>query len=307
VRSHPRLAIAWTFAALTLASAPSCSIKKFAVNKLGDALSETGTTYASDEDPELVRQALPFALKLIESLLDQSPSHRGLLTAAASGFTQYSFAFVQMEAEEIEEEEFEKAAELRDRARRFFLRARDYALRGLEVSHEGFADSLRADPESAVKTASEKDVPLLYWTAASWGLAISASKDDPEMLADLPLVETLIGRALEIDEDYDHGSLHEFMISLEGGRSEAMGGSRERARMHFERAMALSAGHRASPLVTYAETVSVGNQDKAEFVSLMEQAMAIDPDARPEWRLNNLIMQRRARWLMENIELLFLE
>jgi len=44
--------------------------------------------FASDDDPELVREAVPFSLKLIESLLEQSPQHRGLLYAASSGFTQ---------------------------------------------------------------------------------------------------------------------------------------------------------------------------------------------------------------------------
>ena len=64
-----------------------CSIQKFAVNKLGDALSDSGSTYASDDDPQLVADALPFSLKLMESLLEQSPEHTGLLLACASGFT----------------------------------------------------------------------------------------------------------------------------------------------------------------------------------------------------------------------------
>src|SRR6478672_11947187 len=65
-----------------------CSVKKFAINKLGDSLAGSGTTYAADDDPELIGQALPFSLKLVEGLLAESPQHRGLLLAAASGFTQ---------------------------------------------------------------------------------------------------------------------------------------------------------------------------------------------------------------------------
>jgi predicted anti-sigma-YlaC factor YlaD len=293
-------------AALALAPA-GCSLKRLAINTLGDALSESGATYASDDDPELVAEALPFALKLIESILEQSPEHRGLLTAAASGFTQYAYAFVDLEADRIEEEEYGRATEMRARAKRLYLRARDHGLRGLESSHEGISEALLSDPEEAARAASTRDLPLLYWTASSWGLAIAASKDDPELIADLPVVEALIRRALELDEEYDHGALHEFMISLEGGRSEASGGSEERARRHFERALTLSEGKRASPFVTFAETVSVGNQDREEFVTLTSRALAVDPDARPEWRLSNLVMQRRARWLLENIDLLFLE
>ncbi len=297
------------FAALAaLALAPTgCSLKKLAVNALGDALSESGATYASDDDPDLVREALPFALKLIESILEESPEHRGLLTAAASGFTQYAYAFVESEADRIEEEAFDRATEMRARAKRLYLRARNHGLHGLESAHEGISQALLTDPEGALRVASAEDVPLLYWTAASWGLAIATSKDDPELIADLPVVEAMIRRALELDEEYDHGALHEFMISLEGGRSEASGGSEERARRHFERALALSQGERASPFVTFAESVSVGNQDREEFVTLMSRALAVDPDARPEWRLSNLVTQRRARWLLENLDLLFLE
>ena len=71
---------------LVLAAATSgCSVRKFAINKLGDSLANSGNTFASDNDPEFVGQAIPFSLKLIEGLLAGSPKHRGLLFAAASG------------------------------------------------------------------------------------------------------------------------------------------------------------------------------------------------------------------------------
>ena len=63
---------------------PGCSVRQLAVNKAGDALASSGTTLASDEDPELIRDAVPFSLKLMESLLAESPRHRGLLYATAA-------------------------------------------------------------------------------------------------------------------------------------------------------------------------------------------------------------------------------
>jgi len=80
--------------------ASGCSVKKMAVNKLGNALAAGGSTFASDDDPELVRAAVPFSLKLMESLLAESPKHKGLLFATASGFTQFAYAFVQQDADE---------------------------------------------------------------------------------------------------------------------------------------------------------------------------------------------------------------
>src|SRR5258707_7710608 len=94
---------------MLLAAGSACSIKRIAINKLGNALASGGSTFTSDEDPELVREALPFSLKFIESLLAESPRHRGLLFAAASGFTPYAYAFVQEEADELEDRDLEKA------------------------------------------------------------------------------------------------------------------------------------------------------------------------------------------------------
>ena len=284
-----------------------CSIRRVAVNKLGDALAGGGTTFASDDDPELVKAAVPFSLKLMESLLEENPRHEGLLLASASGFTQFAYAFVQQDADELEDTDLKAASELRARARGLYLRARNYGLRGLEVQHNGFQKALNSNPGQAVGMARIKDVPLLYWTAVSWAAAIGVSKDDAELIGDLPKVEALIDRALQLDEAYDYGAIHSFLITYEMGRSSGGGEPAARSRKHFERALELSGGGMAGPLVSFAEAVSVQRQDQAEFTSLLQRALAIDPNAKPQWRLVNLIMQRRARWLLARTDDLFLK
>jgi predicted anti-sigma-YlaC factor YlaD len=285
----------------------SCSLKRYAVNRMGDALAGSGTTFASDDNPELIRAATPFSLKLIESLLEESPEHRGMLLAAARGFTQYSFAFTEQDADEVENDDLNRALELRRYARRLYIRARDYGLRGLETSHEGIRDELYRDPESAVQVLDVEDVPLIYWTAASWGKAISLSKDNPDLIADLPQMESLIYRALELDEAYDNGAIHGFLIALESSRPGNSPEEQKKVRLHFQRAVELSRGELAAPMVSMAEIVSVGSQDRKEFTDLLNRALAIDVDAIPEWRLTNLVMQRRAAWLLSRIDDLFLE
>jgi predicted anti-sigma-YlaC factor YlaD len=281
------------------------TLKHTAVDKIGDVLSAGGTTFSSDDDPQLVAAAVPFSLKLMESLLAERPQHRGLLLATASGFTQYAFAFVQQDADELTETDFAAGTALKLRARRLYLRARDYGLRGLEVSHAGFTRQLRADPGRAVASATRADVPLLYWTAAAWGSAISLSKDNPDLIADQGIVEALIDRAFALDPDFDHGALHSFLIAYEMVRPGGAGDPAERARHHCARALALSDQHQAGPLVSLAEVVAVPQQNRAEFASLLRRALAVDGDARPEFRLVNLVMQRRARWLLGRIDELF--
>jgi predicted anti-sigma-YlaC factor YlaD len=277
-----------------------------AVNKLGDALAGGGGTFASDDDPELVKAAVPFSLKLMESLLAQSPKHKGLLFATASGFTQYAYAFVQQEADELEEENLTAATEARARALKLYLRARNYGLRGLGIKHRDFESRLRENPRAAVRAATAKDVPLLYWTGASWASAIALSKDNPDLIGDVPVMEALIDRALELDESFDHGAIHSFLITYEMSRQGATGAPEDRSRKHFERAVELSGGHLAGSFVSLAEAVSVQKQNLTEFKQLLNQALAVDPNARPEWRLVNLVMQRRAKWLLSRIDQLFL-
>lgn len=290
-----RLPLAVTFLGL----ATGCTtLKHAAVDRLGDALAAGGTAYSADDDPQLIAAAAPFSLKLIETLLAERPQHRGLLLAACSGFTQYAYAFVQQDADEVTERDFAAGEALRHRARRLYLRARDYGLRGLALGHPDIARSLNADPASALRGTTAAEVPLLYWTAASWGAAIALSKDEPDLLADQGAVEALIDRALVLDERFDHGAIHTFLIAYEMVRPIGPDTPAARARAHFDRALALSHRQQAAPLVSLAESVAVPLRQRAEFEALLRQALAVDPHARPEWRLVNLVLQRRARWLL---------
>jgi predicted anti-sigma-YlaC factor YlaD len=293
---------------LLLAGLGGCSIRRMAVNKLGNALASGGSTWESDDDPDLVGDALPFSLKLIESLLAESPRHRGLLLAAASGFTEYSYAFVDQRADEAAGESLERGNQLRARARRLYLRAHGYGLRGLEVRYPGLAGALESDPGAALARAGKSDVPLLYWTAAALGLAISASKDQPEMIAQLPLVEAMIHRVLELDAHWGEGAVQEFLISVEAARSGVPPAEQQRhMRRYFDEAVRLSGGANASLYVSFAENSCVPAQNRAEFQSMIARALAIDPDRQPAHRLANLVAQHRARWLLSRGDELFLE
>jgi predicted anti-sigma-YlaC factor YlaD len=291
-----------------MALCSGCSVKRVAINKLGNALASNGSTFESDDDPELVAAAIPFGLKLYESLLAESPKHTGLLLAAATGFTEYAYAFVDIKAEEAKEESMDRADALRDRARRLYLRANRYGMRGLESRYPGFGAALDNDAATALKRVRKQDAALLYWTAASLGLAISSSKASPEMVAQLPLVEMIVLRVAELDEAFDNGAVPEFLITLEASRSGLKPEEQQKAmRRHFERAIEISHGKRAGTYVSFAENACVPAQNVTEFKAMLEKALAIDIDADPSSRLANTLAQRRARWLLGRTHDLFLE
>ena len=294
-------------AAASLGLSGCFSVKQLAVNRVADALAGGGTTFASDDDPELVKQAVPFSLKLMESLLAETPRHEGLLLGACSGFTQYAYAFVQQDADERAATDSAAAEALKVRAKKLYRRGRDYGLRALEVAYPGIGAALAQDPRGALQRVKKKDVPALYWTAASWGALISASKDDPGAISELPQVEALVDRAFALDPDWGQGSLHTLLISIEMNRTGGEGSPADRAQQHFERAMALSRGEQAGPLVTFAESVAVEQQDARAFERLLSLALEVDIERQPDQRLANLTMQRRARWLLSQKDDLFFD
>jgi hypothetical protein len=301
-----RLALALAVFLALPSALSSCSIKRLAVKSVANSLTSGVDVYGTDEDPELVRDALPFGLKTMESLLAVVPDHEGLLLTLCKGFTQYSYAFVQAEGDLLVNSDYPRATRLHERALKLYTRARGYGLRGLEKRYRGISGELELDPVKAAARIERRDLPMLYWTAAAWGSAISLGKDQPGLLADLPAIRALMERGLALDEGYEGGAIHEVLILLDA-LPEAMGGSEARARGHFARAVALSKDTKASPYVTLAQTVAVLKQDRGEFETLLNRALEFDPDRDPAQRLVTIVLQRKARALLEREDEFFLD
>ncbi len=298
--------LVFAFGALFLFS--GCGmVKRFAMKQVAGILATSTDTFYSDDDPELIREALPFSLKLMEGVLVDAPNHRGLLLQCCSGFTQYAWGFINEDADEIEDDDYRQARKIRLRVKKLLLRARNYGLRALELKYKNIGTQLRVDPVSAVAKVGKRDVDLLYWLGVSWGAAISVSKDDTNLIADQPIVEALLDRALVLDEDFDNGAIHEAMISYEMARQGGKGNPESRARAHFKRAIEISKGLRVAPYVNLAEAVSIKTQNSKEFTELLNKALAVDLKKSPKSLTINLVMQRRAKWLLRMKDDLFVE
>jgi tetratricopeptide (TPR) repeat protein len=282
------------------------AIKRTAIKTVARTLSESGTTFTSHNDPDTIEAALPFALTLYESLLATIPNDVPLLTATCSANTQYAYGFVQVDAEVLQFDDFDKSKELSNRALRLALRARDFCWRGLEVRFKGIGPKLRTQAAAAaLSSAGPADVPLLYWSAASLGAAISlGGLGRPDLIVDWPMVRTLAERALALDEAWNNGAIHELLMTIES-QGALLGGSEPRAREHFARAVAIQKGRAAGPYLGLALGVAKGKQDRAEFEKLLKQALAVNPNDDPDNRLVTLIMQKRARFYLDHLGDLF--
>lgn len=290
LRLRPALCLAF---AVGLAG---CSPQALLVRAAADQLA--GQAQAKEEDLVLARESSAFYLKLSESVLARSPEHLALAEAVAAGFTQYTYAFVAFEADRIESVDAGAALRLRQRAARLYRRAHLHAMGALVRHNPQLREVLAASQGSAVAGPAlpADQVGVAYWAAASWAAHIALSKDQPDVVADLPQAVRLARLAWAQNPAYGDGALSSLLGSLEAARP---GGSLQQAEIYFDRAIADGGSRSAGPYVAKAEALSLPAGDRVHFEALLRQALATAA-AHPD--LSNEVMRERARWLLDTAD-----
>lgn len=275
----------------------ACSPRYFIVQGVANELASQGR--AVEDDLVLAREASAFYLKFSETVLSQTPGNLKLAEAVSAGFTQYAYTFVSFEAERIEAKDIKAAQKLRGRAALLYLRAHRHAMTALEQHIPGFVKALSSPEPANWPRLDDEEIGVAYWAAASWGGYISLSKDEPNIVADLPLAIRLAHLAWEKTPSYGDGALASLMGSFETARP---GGSRQQAAVYFDQAISTSAGKSAGPFVAKAEGIALPAGDRAAFDALLRQAIVASNSQRD---LQNEVMRERALWLLETADDLF--
>ena len=292
----------------------ACSPRMLIIQGVADELASQGA--APEEDLLLARDAGAFYLKLSESLLREQPGNLKLAEAVAGGFTQYAYAFVAFEADRMEAKDSKAAHRLRERAARLYRRAQRHAMAALEAQSPGIGKALAemqgaAEPrqdqggtQPAAGGPSDEARPRLrpgqvgvaYWGAAAWGGLISLSKDDPDVVADLPLAIRLAQIAWETAPEHGEGAVASLMGTFESARP---GGSAPRAAAYFAQAVDAGKSANAGVYVAMAESIALLANDRTSFEALLRQALDIAAKRRD---LQNSVMRERAQWLLDTAE-----
>ncbi len=319
--------LSWTFS--------SCrSIERMAIGKISDMMSsdDGAGAFARDDDPQLIADALPFALKMYEMLLSMNPEDAPLNLAAGKAFIMYANGFIQTPASMLGDDDFEKQAAIMERARKMYLRGRNYVLKSLALEIRDYQELMDNDFDALLGKMKKDNVPALYWAAAGWLGAFSCDPFNMEQGLDIYKPVAMVFRALELDESYEKGAIHDMLLTLWSSMPEALiqnalretPGSAgafapvyysenqagespgERSLFHFNRAIELSEGQNPGTFVTMAQGFPVKEQNYHEFESLLKKALAIDPKSNPDMELLVIIYQDKARWLLEHREDYFL-
>ncbi len=267
-----------------------------------------GDVFTGEDDPELVGDALPFAMKLYESLLAADPENPDLLLATGRIFVMYANAFVQTPADMLEASEVEEQAAMRARAKQLFLRGREYVLRGLELRRHGFRADLEAGRvDAALARLKPADADYLYWASAAWLSAFSIDPFDMELLVTVPQPIALLRQVDAWDPPAAAARCTTSSSRFSAPFPPTWAAAKPRPGREFARSLGTLEGlPRPVRTSRSPRPISVKNQDAAEFRDLLGKALAIDVDAFPANRLENVLAQRRARWLLAHIGDFFL-
>ena len=280
-----------------------------ALKKIAGTLSapSNNNVFTRDNDPELIGAALPFAIKFYESLLASVPEHQGLRLRTGSLYIMYANAFLQTPADMTPREEMNRKDFLLHRAKNLYLRGRDILLVGLEKKNPLLRRQLKERHyQEALALCTRRDAPLLFWAAAGWVGAFAIDPFDMKLGLTLPQAAALMERSFQLDPGFSPGAVHNFYILYYGSLPDYMGGDNQKARAQYHKAIAVTGNRDTSPFISLAVTVAVNEQNVAEFKTLLQRVLDVDPDIDLDNRLVNTLNQRKAHWLLEHVEDYFL-
>lgn len=256
-----------------------------ATGRLADNLS---VAILEQDDPTLVRDAVPAYLLLLDSLILSDPSGAATLNAAARMYAAYAVTFTDDPV----------------RAQRLSTRGRDYGRRAICAEHRPACDweSLDFDAfTAALDEVGGDDANALYSFTLAWLAWLRAHSGDWLALADLPKVEAALMRLNQIDDPAHRAEVHLYLGIINTLRPPALGGDPEKGRAYFERAIQLSGEHDLGAKVEYARGYARLVYDRELHDRLLNEVIAADPHA-PSLTLLNVLAQQQARELLEQAD-----
>jgi hypothetical protein len=255
-------------------------------------LEEVAKSSYQQSDLRLIREGMPAYLMLMDGMVEAWPNNEQLLLAAAQGYSSFASAF-------IEDQDSEYAELLLSKGKRYALRSLE--LRGLKNPLQRPFD----DFNEALKHLGKKEVPYLFWGATCWASWINLNLDSVEAVAELPRVESMMQRVLELDEGFYYGGPHLFMGIWFASRPKTAGGDLKKAQRHFMRAFELGKGKFLMAYIYYANTYARQALDKDLFTSSLQRVLKSPADHPPELTLLNTVAKKKAQELLSRIDEFF--
>ncbi len=280
----------WNFLFLFLLSFLSACLpsKTLTVASTATLLEEVAKASSRQSDLRMLREGTPAYLMLIDGMIQTLPDNDRLLLAGAQSYSSFASLFVEDQDQEY--------------ANRLYEKGKQYALRSLEA--RGFREPLRRpfdDFKKGLKRLTKPDVPYLFWTATCWASWIRLNLDSVEAVSELPRVEWIMRKVLELDEGFYYGGPHLFMGVWFASRPKIAGGNLDKAQEHFMRALDLGQGKFLMAYVYYAKYYARNKMDKELFVRTLQKVLDAPLDTSPDLVLANAVAKKEAEGLLSHV------
>ena len=281
----------WIFFCLCLLFLISACLpnKKLTVGTAAILLEGVATASSRQPDLRILREGTPAYLMLIDGMIQTWPDNERLLLAGAQSYSSFASLFVEDQD--------------KDYAALLYTKGKRYALRSLEIT--GLRNPLERpfdDFSAGLNRLGKKDVPILFWTATCWANWIRLNLDSMEALSELPRVEAMMKRVLELDEGFYYGGPHLFMGIWYAVRPKIAGGDLKKAQEHFLKALDLGQRKFLMADVYYASYYARKSGDKELFTATLQKVLEAPVDTIPDLVLVNTVAKRQAKELLNRVE-----
>lgn len=296
---------------ITLA-AMACSPKPLMVRQIADWVDHGMTAYERDDDWELVEKAFPANIKLLETVLANSPEDRQMLTMLSRMYASYSFGFVETRLDETiylvdpSDSRAKEMALLKDRVNRCYEKGVGYALMALDKSAPGATAAFQKVSTLApyLQNLGSGEVAPLFWYGFNLGAWVNRNLDSVRAVSQAHVARKVMERVLELDPAYNHGGAHLFLLAYFGSRSPILGGSQEKALDHYQQVKTIAGDNYLLPDLFWGRFCLHQQQDREGFIDMM-QRIVDHPAGEDEVALYNAIAGRRAAAYLAAVDTLF--
>jgi len=262
--------------------------KKLTVGATATLLQEVASASSKQSDLRILREGMPAYLMLMDGMIQAWPDNDQLLIAGAESYSSFASLFVEDQDEAY--------------ARVLYARGKEYALRSLEI--RGLKNPVERpfdEFKEALRRLGKKDVPYLFWSATCWANWIRLNLDSMEALSELPKVEWMMRKVLELDEEFYYGGPHLFMGIWYASRPKMAGGDLQKAQEHFTKALELGQGKFLMAYVYYAKYYARKMMDKELFISTLQKVLETPAETSPNLILANTVAKQEAKELLSRV------
>ena len=256
------------------------------VNPLLDPLA---LSLQKQTDLQLLQDGAPSLLLILDGLIAGDPDNERLLMTATKAYGAY--ATVLYEDGHVE------------RAVNMSIKAKEYGINLLKQlpGLENITTAALTEIDGSLNKVSSGNAGYLFWGTYGWAIWIQYQEGAPAAMADLPVVEQIMLRVVELDESYYYRGAHIFLGSYYGSRPRMFGGKPETSRQHFERALVLNNRKFLPTHVAYAETYARTMFDRELFLELLTEIIE-QPLTDSDMASSNKLAKVKAKKLIAQID-----